>query len=143
MKMNNKIVGVLFLSVLMSCAPGAKPKHPKPGSESHLPPVLSPIDLETPERTAANQVIAEGRVQLEQGNYARASDLFQEAVTLDPTNGAGYYYLAAAKAQLGETGESTGLLEKAEQLLASDPAWQVQLDELKLKLTEHQPSPRD
>src|SRR3989338_4988602 len=103
--------------LLVSCATRPGPKRPKAPPGSREPPVTRQAE-ETPERRASNALIEQGTGILERGLYDRAADLFQEAVSVDPTNGAGYYYLALVKLKTGEYGGVEGFLEKAESLLA-------------------------
>ncbi len=135
------IVVLAVLIILVSCAPKAKPRYPAtrpseapPGSRE--PPITSSGEGLTAERTASNALIEEGEEALGRGLNDRAADLFQQSVTVDPTNGAGYYYLALVKTKSGEYGEAWGLFEKAESLLSQDPEWSSKLDELRQELQE-------
>lgn len=128
---------ILLISVLVACAPKKKPEYPKPPPGSRQPPVTAPSEVDTPERSASDALVEEGRQALDHGLYDRSADLFQEAVTVDPTNGAGYYYLALVKFKTGEYGEVWDLLEKAETLLAKDPEWIEKIEELKQELNRN------
>lgn len=131
---------VLMAILLASCAPKAKPKYPKLPPGAHTPPVSTPVEeQETPERQASNSLIEEGLTAFNRGLYDHSADLFQQAVTVDPSNGAGYYHLAVAKLRSGEYGEAAGLQEKAEQLLANDPSWTDRLKDLRSELNQKQP----
>jgi len=73
---------------------------PTPGetveSQSTEPPsMLSRIDSNTaPNAAAALRLIEEGRASLAEHAYDRALDRFERAVTIDPSNAYGYYFLA-------------------------------------------------
>lgn len=121
---------VIFLSF---CAPKTKPKYPKPPPGSREPPVTQPAE-ETPERMASSALIERGQEALEGGRHDQAADLFQEAVSVDPSNGVGYYYLALVKLRTGEYGEVWGLIEKAESLLGEEGEWPEKLETLKREL---------
>ena len=81
----------------------------------------------------------DGIKALERGLHDRAADLFQESVTVDYSNGAGYYHLALVKLRTGEYGEVEGLLEKAEMLLENRPEWTERLEELRREFHQHRP----
>jgi len=57
------------------------------------------------------------------GNLQKAKGIFQEAVTVDSTNGVAYYYLAKTRFQLKQHEEALGILDKAESLLGSADDW--------------------
>jgi hypothetical protein len=65
-------------------------------SQSAEPPsMLSRIDSSTPPNVAAAlRLIEEGRTALAEQAYDRALDRFERAVTIDPANAYGYYFLA-------------------------------------------------
>lgn len=90
----------------------------------------------TPQRAASNALVDNGNQALDQGQHDRAIDLFQEAVSVDPTNGAGYYYLALVKSRTGEYGGAWGYLEKAQSLLLGQAAWAPKLEELRKELSQ-------
>ncbi len=128
-------LGILLVFFLASCAPKQKPAHPRLPPGTRVPPVTSPSGSEiSPEREASNAVIEEGKGLMERGQYDRAADRFQEAVAVDSTNGAAYYYGALVKTRSGEYGDAWGFLEKAEQLLAGDAAWTEKLQQLRDEL---------
>ena len=137
-----KFVLLMVVIFLASCAPKAKPRYPttrpseKPPEGSREPPITTPAEELTPERMASNSLIEEGEQALERGLNDRAADLFQQSITVDPTNGAGYYYLAFVKTKSGEYGEAWDLFEKAESLLSRDPDWTSKLDDLRQELRE-------
>ncbi len=132
---------LLLILFVVACAPKTKPQYPKRPPGAVPPPVTGTTEeqKESPERTASNALVDEGKVALNRGLYDHSADLFQQAVTIDPTNGAGYFYLAFAKVRGGEYGEAAGLLEKAKLLLGSNPLWTDKLQELRTELDQKQP----
>lgn len=128
-----KILLVLIAVLLTACAPGKRLG--RPGSL----PGVGPIGSGAPERAASSALIEEGKLALERGLYDRSLDRFQEAVTLDPSNGVGFYYLAFVKLRTGEYGEVWGLLEKAESLLTGNAEWILKIEELKQELHQKKP----
>jgi len=84
-----------------------------------------------PERKASEALIQKGVDSMDQGLFDRAEDNFQDAVNLDPSNGAGFYYLALIKYKLGEYETVPNFLEKAEALLKNDPDWTGRLESLR------------
>ena len=51
-------------------------------------------------------------MQLEQGEFARARDQFEEAIKLQPKSADVYLYAAAAHKAVGERAKADALLEK-------------------------------
>ncbi len=84
-------------------------------------PVLAKSD--SPQRIASLQVVAHGKEQLAQKQYESALQLFQEACTLDGSNGIAYYYLARTHYALGNYTQAGGLLDRAETLLGDSDNW--------------------
>lgn len=131
----------LFLSIglVVSCAPMSSPRHPGPPPESRPPPVVHPSQELTPERNASNVLLEQGREALSAGRYDYASDRFQEAIGVDPSNGAAYYELADAKFRSGEYGDVTGFLDKAESLLMDQPEWLDKIEQLRQEVQLQKP----
>lgn len=133
-------LAVLFLVcalILMNgCATSHKKKTKKPRKppaqttpETRKPPVPSGGEENGAARTASNVLVEDGRKAMNQGSFDHAADLFQEAVTIDPHNGAAYYHLASAKLKSGDR-DVSDLIEKARSLLANDADWISRLDAL-------------
>lgn len=138
----NRLIGIILVFVLAfgwSCAPKPPLERPKPKPETRPAPVTlgAPEEEETPERAASNALVEEGKTAFERGSLDRAGDVFQEAVSVDPTHGVPYYYLALVKMKSGEYGGVWGFLEKAEDLLARKPEWTAKLKSLREEL-EHE-----
>lgn len=134
-RLASRMIVLCLVGFLAACAVKKKPERPKLPPGSREPPITAPQQEETPERRASNALVEEGQTALGRGQYDQAADLFQESVTVDPTNGAGYYYLALVRFKTGEYGEAWDFLEKAETLLPSDPEWLERIELLKRDLT--------
>lgn len=136
-----KILSLFFVFFFVACGGGKKPPtHAKPPpADAHGTPVGASDDDETAERMASEAIVDDGQRAFNHGLYDNAADLFQQAVTVDPTNGAAYYYLALVRVRTGEYGEAEGLIEKADQLLGAKSDWTLKLEELKREF--HQKSP--
>lgn len=131
---------ILFLVfLLVSCAPKAKPERARVPPNSRTPPVSDSDNELTPERAASNALVDDGEKAFRMGLYDRAADLFQEAVSIDATNGEGYYHLALTKIRTGEYGEAEGLVEKTETILGGRSEWDEKLEELRQELEQKKP----
>lgn len=123
----NKHIGFFFiLLVMMGCASYPKLKH---SSSAPL----------TPEQSASVALVEQGREAALSGRYDQAADLFQEAITVDPSNGVAYLEMARVRTQASEYGEAWGFLEKAESLLANDPQWGDSIQSLRQELSQKKP----
>ncbi len=145
--MKKYFLGFLLSFAVVSCAPKQEPKVPKKiesTAESRPPEMLPEVapeegDLVTPERQASDALIDEG-VRLEsRGLYGRSADFFQEAVTVDPTNGAGYFHLASSHLKSGEYGDVEGLIAKARTLLDANAEWTARLNDLEQDYRQRAP----
>lgn len=144
--MTKRVLLNFFLIVLIAlgiaCAPkGKKPQRPKPPSQQAPVGVEGQIEgeEESPEREASNALIEQGEVSFQRGLYDQAAGTFQEAVTVDATNGAAYYWLARTKLRSGEYGEAEGLIEKSLTLLSHRPEWAERLEELQREFHQNKP----
>jgi tetratricopeptide (TPR) repeat protein len=130
----------LIFSALAACAPkGKKPQHAKAPPGSHQAPIGIQGEEESPERSASNALIDQGETSFHRGLYDQAASSFQEAVTVDAANGAGYYWLALTKLRSGEYGEAEGLIEKAATLLSNRPEWSEKLEILQREFQQNKP----
>lgn len=140
--MTNKILVlplILIMSASMSCAGKREPGRAKVPEGAHGTPVGTSDDELTPQRAASRALVADGEKAFAQGRYDLAGDLFQQAVTVDPTHGEAYYHLALVKIRTGEYGEAEGLIEKADQLLGQNPEWTLKLEDLKREFHRNKP----
>ncbi len=79
--------------------------------------------VQSPKRQASTQLVTEGKQFLEQKNYDQARRKFEEAVGIDTTNGAAYYYLAVINYDLKDYPKALGFLDQAESLFNASPEW--------------------
>ncbi|PIR16633.1 MAG: hypothetical protein COV46_07460 [Deltaproteobacteria bacterium CG11_big_fil_rev_8_21_14_0_20_49_13] len=77
----------------------------------------------TPKARASVKVVEEGRREMAAGNFEVAEKQFQEAINIDPNNGIAYYYLARSEFELEKYEQASGILDKAEDLLAGSKEW--------------------
>ncbi|MBI2091552.1 MAG: tetratricopeptide repeat protein [Deltaproteobacteria bacterium] len=83
-----------------------------------------PITLAaTPKAKASSTLLEDGRREFAQENFEAAERSFQEAINIDPANGIAYYYLAKTKYAQGQFEQASGVLDKAEELLAGSKEW--------------------
>lgn len=129
----------LFICLVFMACPPKKPvkKVPRPPAEKPAEVSRPPAAPEviTPQRRASDRLVQKGMGQLDSRNYENALQIFQEAVNVDATNGAAYYYLALTNDYLGEKDTAMGLLDKAESLLGHDPLWLEKIDDLRMEIS--------
>ncbi len=131
----NKQIGFFFIIVLMmGCAPHPKSKHSSSFPSSHSS--SAPL---TPAQSASVALVEQGREAALSGRYDQAADIFQEAISVDPSNGVAYYELAVVRSRSGDYGDAWGFLEKAESLLGHNPQWQDSLNALRQELSQKKP----
>lgn len=133
------IACLLIVLLLTSCAtlPG-KRATPKPGATSQStvvrepgePPreVMTPIRtdyaaVQSPKRQVSTQLVAQGKEFLAKRDYEQARNRLEEAVSVDPTNGAAYYHLAVVYYDLKDYPKALGFLDQAEALFHNSPEW--------------------
>ena len=137
------VLATFILFAFSSCATFKASEKTEPLSDFSSPSLFSEQDNEdSPQRTASDSLIESGKTDLEQGRYDGAADLFHEAVTLDPTNGAAYYYLALTKLKAGEYGDAESFAEKAKTLLSHSThasEWQDKLKALREEIETKKP----
>ncbi len=133
------ITAALFLS-LSSCAPMKK------SPPSRTPPATKKPSVTTQtlrsghnaaESNASDVLIEEGVQSLNAGDKAKAKDSFQQAVSLDPWSGEGFYYLALCDFEEGHLESASGLLEKAALIFKDEgnDDWSQKVSELKSKIS--------
>ncbi len=91
----------------------------------------------SPQRRASMDVVTQGQGYLARGEREHAVQAFQEAITLDGTNGVAYYYLARTHYELGHLEQAMGLLDRAETLLADAEDWLVSIEALRETIQQH------
>ena len=92
--------------------------------------------LRSPQRAASLQIVERGKGHLSRREYDKALQAFQEAATVDGTNGIAYYYLAKARYELRQPVEAMGLLERAESLLGDSAEWLDNVTQLRAMIQE-------
>ncbi len=77
-----------------------------------------------PNVAAALRLIEDGRQGMKQQNYNKALDRFERALTIDPTNACGYYYLAQLHFLKKDYDQAVAFAGRAVALSAhTDPSW--------------------
>lgn len=94
-------------------------------------PEAAVITANSPQRQASIQVVVQGKQFLSRQDFEKALQLFQEAVTLDGSNGIAYYYIARTQYELGQYNHAAGVLDRAEALLAESQEWQMSIQALR------------
>lgn len=94
--------------------------------------------ISSPKRQASHEVVQRGVKELSAGQVARAVQTFQEAATIDGSNGVAYYYLARAHYQLGQPERAMGMLERAESLLGDADDWLLKIEGLRETIRQAQ-----
>jgi Tfp pilus assembly protein PilF len=129
---------LLLICLVFAACPPKKPvkKVPRPPHErpAEVSRPASAPEADTPQRRASDRLVQKGMGELGAKNYEGALQAFQEAVNIDATNGAAYYYLALTNDYLGEKETAMGLLDKAESLLGHDSSWLEKIDDLREKI---------
>lgn len=87
--------------------------------------------VRSPQRLASMEIVERGRVAMARREWDKALQSFQEAVTVDGTNGIAYYYLAKTRYELRQPAQAMGLLERAEALLGDSAEWLENVAELR------------
>lgn len=142
------LVGIFILVSLYGCAgkdrgAGRKrlpPTRPEQGEVIRPTKVAPPSEVLTPERRASMKLVENGQAHLDLDEFELAMTTFRDAVNVDTTNGVAYYYLALTHYYLGRPDQASGLLDKADALLADDEAWKAKVMELRVELGEETPA---
>ena len=87
--------------------------------------------ISSPRRSASLEVVARGKEMMQRGAFDQALQTFQEAATLDGSNGIAYYYIARTHYELMNFEQAMGILDRAESLLAHSAAWLMSCDSLR------------
>ncbi|MDO8494065.1 MAG: tetratricopeptide repeat protein [Deltaproteobacteria bacterium] len=131
------------MTLFFSCAkqPSKKLPAPPPGQEL-------PTDLQTPtslppplhpKREASQRIVQDGLRSMEQGEFEKASQTFQEAINVDSRNGVAYFYMSQALFKMHQTEDARGLLDRAESLLRDQPHWLEKITEFRTSMEEPAP----
>lgn len=95
----------------------------EPPRETMKPETTNYAMIQSPKRQVSTQLAAQGKAFLDKKDYDHARQRLEEAVSVDPTNGAAYYQLAVVYYDLRDTSKALGFLDQAETLLHGSPEW--------------------
>lgn len=98
-----------------------------PGARS---PSREDTGIGTPRRAASQRLVEEGKGYWIAGRLDEARSKLQEALRLDGSNGAAYYYLAVVAADAREWSDAEGYHAQAEALLRGREDYRMALDDL-------------
>lgn len=87
--------------------------------------------VQTPKRQVSNQLVTQGKEYLDKKDYDHARGRLEEAIVVDPTNGAAYYQLAVIYYALHDIPKALGFLDQAETLLHNSPEWMEAIRQLR------------
>ena len=121
-------------------AAGVEESQPEGGLTTERTGVAAPGDrrqpargdagADTPRRRASQRLVEEGKGYFIAGQNGEARERFQQAIRLDGSNGAAYYYLAEIAADEGEWDDAAGYREQAGALLRGREEYRQPLDDL-------------
>ncbi len=146
---------ILLASFLAGCAKEQRPAHKKVPTRERKEPKdairpyeQAPERAATPAMLASERLVDKGKGYLDNGNLEKAQSTLRDAINVDSSNGAAYYWLAITQARMGEPDVAMGLLDKADALLSRDPEWSERIDKARKDMgvgpsNEVVPSPID
>lgn len=103
--------------------------------------------VSSPQRDASMQIVMQGLQHMQQRHLDQAVQTFQQAASLDGSNGVAYYYLAWTHFELKHFTQALGILDRAEALLSTTVEWELRITALREQIrhhsesTTHQPAP--
>ena len=118
-------LGIILLAALLAGCP--KPilkEYPSEGDQSTVPEVAA---KENPRATASLQLTDQGRRLVENKQPDKAIRVLEQAVSLHPTNGQNYYYLAEAWLMKGFADQAKEFNQLAEIHLKEDHQWMIRV----------------
>lgn len=123
-----KTIEIICLIVLAAWLSGC-PKPPLTGypSEVENPPVSEEAVEENPRAVASLQLTEQGRRLLEDKQPDKAIQVLEQAVSLHPTNGLSYYYLAEAWLLKGFADQAREFNQLAEIHLKDNQEWVIRV----------------
>ena len=130
LSLNNQIfkqfgIFLVILCVVVSCTKKPNTKHTVKVTQTTPVASAKNTPVITPERSAAQNLAKDGITAVTNKQNDKAIDLFQEAISVDPSYGVSYLELAKIKLASGNLEESQNLLEKATSLLSHEPDWEL------------------
>ena len=124
---------ILLAAMLMGC-----PKPPLKGDPSEADAITVPEETaeENPRAVASLQLTEQGRRLVEEHQPDRAIRVLEQAVSLHPTNGQNYYYLAEAWLLKGFADQAKEFNHLAEIHLKDDNQWIIRVAEQADRIAE-------
>jgi predicted Zn-dependent protease len=119
----------IILFVLMAAWLAACPKPPlkEVPIEAEEPVTIEETAKENPRVVASLQLTDQGRRLLEERKPDKAIRVLEQAVSLHPTNGQNYYYLAEACLMKGSAAQAKEFNDLAEIHLKDDSEWMIRV----------------
>jgi predicted Zn-dependent protease len=129
----NSICLIFLAAMLMGC-----PKPPLKGDLSEADAITVPEETpqENPRAIASLQLTDQGRRLVEERQPDRAIRVLEQAVSLHPTNGQNYYYLAEAWLLKGFADQAKEFNHLAEIHLKDDNQWIIRVAEQADRIAE-------
>jgi tetratricopeptide (TPR) repeat protein len=119
------IIGVVLLAALLAgCPKPVLEEYPSEGDQITVP---GESAIENPRATASLQLTDQGRRLLEDKQPDKAIRVLEQAVSLHPTNGQNYYYLAEAWLMKGFADQAKEFNQLAEIHLKDDHQWMIRV----------------
>ena len=128
------IIGVVLLAALLAGCP--KPVLEEYPSEGDQITVTGESAKENPRATASLQLTDQGRRLLEEKQPDKDIRVLEQAVSLHPTNGQNYYYLAEAWLMKGFADQAKEFNQLAEIHLKEDHKWMIRVAEQADRIAE-------
>ena len=119
------MIGIILLAALLAGCP--KPMLEGYPSEGDQITVSEEAGAENPRVVASLQLTDQGRRLVEERQPDRAIRVLEQAVSLHPTNGRNYYYLAEAWLMKGFADQAKEFNQLAEIHLKEDSRWMIRV----------------
>ncbi|MEJ2165880.1 MAG: tetratricopeptide repeat protein [Deltaproteobacteria bacterium] len=123
-KFIHAIFCVLLAAWLAACP---KPALKEVPAEAEEPVSAEQTARENPRVAASLQLTDQGRRLLDEHKPDKAISVLEQALSLHPTNGRNYYYLAEAWLMKGSAAQAKEFNALAEIHLKEDPAWMIRV----------------
>ncbi|MEJ2223069.1 MAG: tetratricopeptide repeat protein [Desulfobacterales bacterium] len=118
---------MLFVIVAVWLAACPKPTLKEVPVEAEEPGAVEEVETENPRVAASLQLTDQGRRLLEERKPDKAIRILEQAVSLHPTNGLNYYYLAEAWLIKGSAAQAKEFNNLAEIHLKEDSEWMMRV----------------
>ena len=136
------LLSMLLLLAACPKQPHLQHKRLSPSLEKTPPEVMRPEEMsrapetDSPKRAASQELADKGIAALDANDIDGAIQALQNAINVDPANGAAYFYLARATYANGKPDAALGFLDKAETLIGRDEDWKAEIDTLRHEIDE-------